>query len=230
MKILAVIPARGGSKGIPKKNIKLLGNKPLLQFTAEKALASKLLTQVILSTDSDEIAQVGKAIGLEVPFLRPQNLALDTTPTIEVLQHALAFYENQGVFFDAICILQPTTPFRDEGEIDKAIEKFKATNVDTLISVLEVPHQFNPHWAFEVDNQENLKIATGETKIISRRQELPKSYYRDGSIYLIKTNLIKEGLLFKNAIGYIESNAKNNVNLDTMEDWLLAEEIVKKIL
>lgn len=227
MKILAVIPARGGSKGIPKKNIKLLGNKPLLQFTAEKALASKLLTQVILSTDSEEIAQVGKAIGLDVPFIRPQNLALDTTPTIEVLQHALVFYEDQGVFFDAICILQPTTPFREEGVIDKAIEKFKATNVETLISVLEVPHQFNPHWTFEVDNQENLKIATGETQIISRRQELPKSYYRDGSIYLIKTNLIKEGVLFKNAIGYLESNAKNNVNLDTMEDWLLAEEIVK---
>ncbi|BCY27240.1 cytidylyltransferase domain-containing protein [Flavobacterium okayamense] len=226
MKILAVIPARGGSKGIPKKNIKLLGNKPLLQFTAEKALASKFLTQVILSTDSDEIAQVGKTIGLEVPFIRPQNLALDTTPTIEVLQHALKFYENQEVFFDAICILQPTTPFREEGVIDKAIEKFKTTNVDTLISVLEVPHQFNPHWTFEVDNQEHLKIATGDTQIIPRRQELPKTYYRDGSIYIIKTNLIKEGVLFKNSIGYIESNPKNNVNLDTMEDWILAEKII----
>ena len=226
MKILAVIPARGGSKGIPKKNIKLLGNKPLLQFTAEKALASKFLTQVILSTDSDEIAQVGKTIGLEVPFIRPQNLALDTTPTIEVLQHALKFYEDQEVFFDAICILQPTTPFREEGVIDKAIEKFKTTNVDTLISVLEVPHQFNPHWTFEVDNQEHLKIATGDTQIIPRRQELPKTYYRDGSIYIIKTNLIKEGVLFKNSIGYIESNPKNNVNLDTMEDWILAEKII----
>lgn len=226
MKILAVIPARGGSKGIPKKNIKLLGNKPLLQFTAEKALASKLLTQVILSTDSEEIAQVGKKIGLEVPFMRPESLAMDTTPTIEVLQHALAFYENQGVFFEAICILQPTTPFREDGIIDKAIEKFKATNVETLISVLEVPHQFNPHWTFEVDNQENLKIATGDLKIIPRRQELPKSYYRDGSIYIIKTNLIKEGVLFKNTIGYIESNPKNNVNLDTMEDWILAEKII----
>ncbi|MDK2771730.1 MAG: acylneuraminate cytidylyltransferase family protein [Flavobacterium sp.] len=226
MKILAVIPARGGSKGIPKKNIKLLGGKPLLQFTAEKALASKLLTHVILSTDSDEIAQVGKKIGLEVPFMRPETLAMDTTPTIEVLQHALAFYENQGVFFEAICILQPTTPFREDGIIDKAIEKFKATNVETLISVLEVPHQFNPHWTFEVDNQENLKIATGDLKIIPRRQELPKSYYRDGSIYIIKTNLIKEGVLFKNTIGYIESNPKNNVNLDTMEDWILAEKII----
>lgn len=226
MKILAVIPARGGSKGIPKKNIKLLGGKPLLQFTAEKALASKLLTQVILSTDSEEIAQVGKKIGLEVPFMRPESLAMDTTPTIEVLQHALAFYENQGVFFEAICILQPTTPFREDGIIDKAIEKFKATNVETLISVLEVPHQFNPHWTFEVDNQENLKIATGDLKIIPRRQELPKSYYRDGSIYIIKTNLIKEGVLFKNTIGYIESNPKNNVNLDTMEDWILAEKII----
>lgn len=89
-----------------------------------------------------------------------------------------------------------------------------------------MPHQFNPHWTFEVDNQEHLKIATGDTQIIPRRQELPKTYYRDGSIYIIKTNLIKEGVLFKNSIGYIESNPKNNVNLDTMEDWILAEKII----
>jgi CMP-N-acetylneuraminic acid synthetase len=228
MKILAVIPARGGSKGIPKKNIKLLGDKPLLQFTAEKALASKLLTKVILSTDSDEIAQVGRAIGLEVPFIRPESLALDSTPTIQVLQHALKFYENQNVFFDAICILQPTTPFREDGFIDIAIEKFKTTGVETLISVLEVPHSFNPHWTFKVDQKQNLKIATGESEIISRRQELPKAYYRDGSIYIIKTNLIKDGVLFNETIGYIESKKENNINLDTMEDWVLAEGIVTK--
>lgn len=227
MKILAVIPARGGSKGIPKKNIKLLGDKPLLQFTAEKALASKLLTKIIVSTDCEEIASVAKSLGLEVPFIRPDHLALDTTPTIEVLQHALTFYENLDVTFDAVCILQPTTPFRENGFIDKAIEKFTFTNVETLISVLEVPHQFNPHWTFELDDKANLKIATGETQIIPRRQELPKAYYRDGSIYLVKTSLIKEGVLFKDTIGYIESHAKDHVNLDTMEDWIVAEGILK---
>lgn len=227
MRVLAVIPARGGSKGVPGKNIKLLGNKPLLQYTAESALESRSITKVILSTDSEEIAKVGIQIGLEVPFIRPSILAQDTTPTIEVLQHAIKFYEDQYVFFDLVCILQPTTPFRQKGFIDKAIEKFSHSNIDTLISVLEVPHQFNPHWVFEEKEKDVLRIATGDETIIPRRQDLPKSFYRDGSIYLIKKDLIvRDNTLFGEKIGYIESEKNNFVNIDTLGDWLIAEKIV----
>lgn len=228
MRVLAVIPARGGSKGVPGKNIKLLGNKPLLQYTAESALESRAITKVILSTDSEEIAKVGIQIGLEVPFIRPSILAQDTTPTIEVLQHAIKFYEDQDVFFDLVCILQPTTPFRQKGFIDKAIEKFSHSNIDTLISVLEVPHQFNPHWVFEEKEKNVLRIATGDEIIIPRRQDLPKSFYRDGSIYLIKKDLIvRDNTLFGKKIGYIESEKNNFVNIDTLDDWLIAEKIIK---
>lgn len=228
MRILAVIPARGGSKGVPQKNIKLLGNKPLLFYTAERALESSFLSKVILSTDSEEIASIGRELGLEVPFIRPSELAKDTTPTIQVLQHAIDFFETQDVFFDAICILQPTTPFREKGFIDVAIEKFLQTQVDTLISVLAVPHQFNPHWVFVEDGMNILKIATGDKTIIPRRQELPKSFYRDGSIYLIKKEVImQQNSLFGEKIGYVESNAENFVNIDTVKDWELAEQIIK---
>jgi CMP-N,N'-diacetyllegionaminic acid synthase len=230
MKILAIIPARGGSKGVPGKNIKLLGAKPLIAYTIEAAYQSKFLAKTILSTDSQEIIDVAKGFLVEIPFTRPKYLAEDNTPTIEVVQHAITFFEEQQLFFDAVCILQPTSPFREVNSIDKAIQKFIKSKVDTLVSVLKVPHQFNPHWVFEENETGNLKIATGESKIISRRQELPPAYYRDGSIYLVKTELIKEGILFKNKIGYIESNPEFNVNIDTIEDWQLAEKLLNKVI
>lgn len=223
MKILGVIPARGGSKGVPRKNIKLLGGKPLLQYTAESALESTLLSKIVLSTDSEEISNIGKRIGLEVPFIRPENLALDTTPTLDVLKHAILFYEKQEEYFDAICILQPTTPFRKKNSIDLAIQEFVNTKADTLISVLEVPHQYNPHWVFE-KKEAFLKIATGDETIISRRQELPKSFYRDGAIYIIKRDqIMNNNSLFGKSIAYVESATYFSVNIDTLEDWEKAE-------
>src|ERR1043166_8417625 len=118
MRVLAIITARGGSKGIPRKNIRLLAGKPLLQYTAEAALAAKQLERVILSTEDEEIAQVGKICGLEVPFLRPPELARDDTPTLPVLQHAVNALEKTGARFDAICLLQPTAPLRQSNDID----------------------------------------------------------------------------------------------------------------
>src|SRR5258705_10156292 len=112
MKILSIIPARGGSKGVPGKNIKLLNGKPLLAFTSEIALQSKYLTEVIVSTEDEQIVEVAKSLGIKVPFIRPTELAQDNTPTIDVIIHALQWYENQNIFFDAVCLLQATSPFR----------------------------------------------------------------------------------------------------------------------
>lgn len=227
MKVLAIIPARGGSKGVPKKNIKELAGKPLVYYTFEQAKKSKLLSEIIISTDDLEIVNIAKNYNIKAPFIRPDYLAQDDTPTIEVLKHAIEFYQKQNVSYDAICILQPTTPFRDENFIDIAIEKFIETNADTLISVLPVPHQYNPHWIFEEVNNHKLKIATGEKNIIPRRQELPKSYFRDGSIYLIKTDIIiNKDTLFGEYITFIESSADDFVNIDTIEDWEKAEQII----
>ncbi|TVZ25594.1 N-acylneuraminate cytidylyltransferase/CMP-N,N'-diacetyllegionaminic acid synthase [Gillisia sp. Hel_I_86] len=229
MKVLGIIPARGGSKGIPKKNIKLLGGIPLLEYTAKSALASKLLSRVILSSNDNEIIEVAKKIGLDVPFIRPENLSQDDTPSLSAIKHALAFFEAKNEKFDAICLLQVTTPFREEGLIDKSIQKFESENLECLISVREVPTDFNPHWIFEADANNHLKIATGEDKIISRRQDLPKAFHRDGAIYITKTDVIlNQDSLYGNSIGYIESKNNFYVNIDTQKDWNLAEDIIKK--
>lgn len=226
MRILGLIPARGGSKGIPKKNIKLLGEKPLLAYTIDSAKSSKFLTQIVVSTDNDEIATTAEKLGYKPPFIRPAELAQDSSTSLEVVQHALAFYESQNIFFDAVCLLQPTTPFRDNGFIDAAINKFISAESDSLVSVLPIPHEYNPHWVFEKDENGLLKIATGEENIISRRQDLPQAFHRDGAIYLIKTTALKNGSLYGKSIAYIESNPKFYVNIDTMKDWSLAEELV----
>ena len=231
MKILAIIPARGGSKGVPGKNIKLLGGKPLLAYTSELALQSKYLTEVIVSTEDEPIGEVAKSLGVQVPFMRPMALAQDDTPTIDVLIHALEWYKNQTIFFDAVCLLQVTSPIRTLEFLDKAIEKFIISGCDSLVSVLKVPHEYNPHWTFEVNAEGNLKIATGEAEIIPRRQELPTAYHRDGSIYITKTDvLLKEHSLYGKSTAFIESDPDFYVNIDTMEDWEKAEAMIQNKL
>ncbi len=227
MRILGIIPARGGSKGIPRKNIKLLGDKPVIQYTIESAKKSQFLTDIFVSTDDLEIAKVVESIGVKVPFLRPSNLALDHSPSIDFIIHALDEFDKIGKQYDAICLLQPTTPFRELGFIDKCIEKFGKNKADSLISVLQVPHQFNPHWIFEKNEFGYLSISTGENQIIPRRQELPKAYYRDGSVYLTKVETIRNErkLLFGN-IEFVESDDRFYCNLDTMDDWYLAEKLI----
>src|SRR5258708_262302 len=146
MRVLGVIPARGGSKGIPRKNIQLLCGIPLLQYAAESALAARLLSRVILTTDDEEIAEVGRRCGLEVPFLRPLELAEDRTPMLPVVQHAVRSLEQAGDHFDAICLLQPTNPLRQPEDIDSCIELLEARSADAAVTVLQVPVKYNPHW------------------------------------------------------------------------------------
>jgi CMP-N,N'-diacetyllegionaminic acid synthase len=226
LKILGIIPARGGSKGLKRKNILPLGKKPLLQYTCESAKNSKLLSKVILSSEDEEIIEVAKELGLEVPFKRPNNLAQDTTTSLEVVKHALQYFKEKGESFDAVCLLQPTTPFRESELIDKAIQKFISDSPDSLVSVREVPHEYNPHWIFE-EKEGRLSIATGEKEIITRRQELPKAYFRDGAIYLTKTSMIlDQNSLYGKNIGFIDTTDSPYVNIDTPSDWEKAESIL----
>lgn len=228
MRILAIIPARGGSKGVLGKNIKLLGGKPLLAYTSEIALQSKLLKEVIVSTEDLQIIEAAKRLNIKVPFTRPMELAQDNTPTIDVIIHALEWYKKQGVLFDAVCLLQATSPFRTVAFLDKAIMTFIEKGCDSLVSVQKVPHEYNPHWTFEVNTDGNLKIATGENQIISRRQELPIAYHRDGSIYITKTEvLLAAHSLYGQSISFIESDPDFYVNIDTLQDWQKAEEIIQ---
>ncbi|NNE32705.1 MAG: acylneuraminate cytidylyltransferase family protein [Winogradskyella sp.] len=228
MRVLGIIPARGGSKTVPKKNIKELGGKPLLQYTVEAANDSKLISRLILSSDSDEIISVAEQLKLEVPFKRPIELAQDDSTTISVVLHALSFFEAQNIFFDAVCLLQVTSPFKTGEFIDAAIKKFINQGCDSLISVQRIPDKYNPHWTFKKDNFGNLKLSTNDEQIIPRRQDLPNAYHRDGLIYITKAEVIlKQNSLYGKIIGFIESPLKESINIDTLNDWEKAESFLK---
>ena len=153
MRILGLIPARGGSKAIPKKNIKILNGKPLIQYTIEAAKRAKKLTSLILSSDDEVIIEVAKKLNVEVPFVRPKHLAEDKSPTLGVIQHALKFYAEQNIYFDAVCLLQVTSPFKTGKFIDEAIKKFTESDCDALVSVQKVPDEYNPYWTFKKDKK-----------------------------------------------------------------------------
>lgn len=226
MRILGIVTARGGSKGVPGKNIKPLGGKPLLAWTAEAAHGAKSLTRTILSTDDPRIADVGRASGLDVPFMRPAELARDHSPTLPVLQHAVTTLEAAGDRYDAICLLQPTNPLRNAALIDACIEKFRACGADSLVTVLPVPAEYNPHWVyFERDGA--LQLATGEVAPIPRRQDLPRALHREGSVYLMRRDvLVEQGSLYGARVVGFEVDPAQSVNIDTLEDWARAEQIV----
>lgn len=228
MRVLGVVTARGSSKGIPRKNIRPLGGKPLLAWTAEAAVGSTRLARTILSTDDEEIATVGRACGLDVPFLRPPELATDRAPTLPALQHAVGFVEAAGDRHDVICLLQPTNPFRTAALIDACIARFEETSADTLISVLPVPPEHNPHWVYFEGEDATLRLATGEAAPIPRRQELPPAYHREGSIYLIRRDvLMEQGTLYgARVVGHVVDPAQC-VNIDTEDDWQRAEALLR---
>jgi CMP-N-acetylneuraminic acid synthetase len=207
----------------------MLGGKPLLQYTAEAALRARLLSRVILSTDDSEIAEVGRRCGLDVPFLRPEDLARDETPTLPVVQHALRSLEAAGESYDAVCLLQPTTPFRREADIDACIRLLEESGAETLITVLPVPPEHNPHWVFFRGDDGYLRLSTGEKRLIPRRQDLPSAFHREGSVYVTRRDVIVEGnsMIGERLVGYmIDPSA--SVNLDRPEDWLRAEQQMRE--
>lgn len=230
MRVLGIIPARGGSKGIPNKNRRELNGKPLLLYTIEAALQSKKLDRVIFSSEDETLISLARSAGVDVPFVRPSHLAQDDSGSLEVVQHAVQFLKMQGNDYDAVCLLQVTNPFRTSSFIDRAISKFENSNTDSLISVLKVPHEYNPHWVFEASADGKLQLATGEKEIIKRRQELPEAFIRDGSIYLTKTKvLFQKNSFYGEKIGFILSDVERHVNIDTEEDWQKAELLAQKL-
>jgi CMP-N-acetylneuraminic acid synthetase len=228
MRVIGVIPARGGSKGVPRKNIRLLAGKPLLAYTAEAALASRRLSRVILSTDDEEIARIGRELGLETPFLRPATLARDETPMLPVVQHAVRFIEESGERFDAVCLLQPTNPLRTAGDIDACIRLLDDRRCDAVVTMLAVPAEFNPHWVYFPDDEGWLRLSTGEPAPIPRRQELPPAFHREGSVYVTRRDVLMEQNSFYGSrlLGYA-MDADRSVNIDDHEDWERAEKLIK---
>lgn len=225
MRILGVIPARGGSKGVPGKNIKMLGGKPLIWYSFEMAKKTNLFSDIILSTEDDEIANVGRSLGISIPSLRPKELAADHTKSIDVVLYCINEQLKYGFNYDIVILLQPTSPFRDSFLIENALKIYEERNADSLVSVRKVPSHFNPHWLFESDENNMLRISTGENEIISRRQELPDAFYRDGQLYITSVEVLMQKQSFLgDKLTYIVNESEGSaINIDTMDDWYQAE-------
>lgn len=227
MRVLGLVPARGGSKGVPRKNVRRLGGKPLLSYTLDVAKAAEHIDEVVVSTDDDEIAQVAADCGYPVPFMRPPALADDDSSSIDVVLHALNYLRGVGREYDAVCLLQPTTPFRRVGAVDRAIELLRDSSLDTVMSVIDVPHTYHPNWVFLGDaTSRTLRRAT-ESPLVKRRQELPSAYARDGAIYVNRVATLESTRDFTAGLcGYVEDTCWAAVNVDTLDDWRTAEEII----
>jgi CMP-N-acetylneuraminic acid synthetase len=227
MRVLALIPARGGSKGVPRKNIRTLGGKPLIGHTIDAARKTKRIERVVVSTEDDEIAEVAVSLGAEVPFLRPTRLAQDDTPMFPVVVHALEAVIAGGWTPDAVCLLQPTFPFRRPEDIDACIDAVEALRADCVISVHRVPDDFNPHWVYFERADGSLQLSTGESEPIPRRQELPSAFHRSGAVYVSRTSTITgHGSLYGDRVVGYETTTESSCNIDTPEDWNRAEALV----
>lgn len=226
MKILVIIPARGGSKGIPHKNIKPLAGKPLIYYTIDVARQIVADEDICVSTDDSEIIQCVEDYGLKVPFVRPEELATDTAGTYEVLLHALYFYEQQGKQFDVVLLLQNTSPFRTANQVKEALALYQS-DIDMVVSVKEC--SANPYYCVFEENQEGyLKICKGDGNI-TRRQDAPKVYEYNGAIYVINPQSLKQMSLniFPRRIKYV-MDEQSSLDLDTMNDWKMAELIASQ--
>lgn len=232
MKVLGIIPARGGSKGVPRKNIKLLGGKPLIVHTIDAAQKSGVFDRVIISTDDLEIAEISRAHGGEVPFMRPPELALDTTPSLPVLIHAIQELRKTGYEPDLVAILQPTTPLRTPEHLREAFSVFKKYSPDSVVSMKEVPGHYSPHWQFKVSDDARAEIFTGEPfeNIIKRRQDLPKTYTRNGAVYLCKADLLYEDppSFYGKDVRAFVMDEESSVNIDSPQDFDLAEMYMRR--
>jgi CMP-N-acetylneuraminic acid synthetase len=227
MTVLGLVPARGGSKGIPGKNLRLLRGRPLIAYTALAALAARRLSRVALSTDDAAIARAGREAGLEVPFMRPAALALDATPMLAVVRHALQWFIAQGTRFDAVCLLQPTSPLRQPGIIDRCIDLLDASNADAVMTVRPIPAEHHPFWAFLRAEDGSMRLSTGAQSPIARRQDLPEAFHRDGAVYVTRSDVVLDSntMYGRRTVGCVV-DSDDNVNLDTHDDWRRAEALL----
>jgi len=224
--ILALIPARGGSKRLPRKNIRPLLGKPLIAWTIEEALISKYIDRVIVSTDDEEIAKVSRKYGAEVPFMRPKELATDEARSVDVILHALKYLEDADNYSPAIVVLlQPTSPLRTRDDIDKAIKIFYRNRCKSLISVYEAPNHYL--WLYEVKG-EFLKLVGCLHKRLNNSVS-PKLYIPNGAIYITEVETLKTYETFYiEELSYYVMPYERSIDIDTELEFDIAENLIKK--
>jgi len=228
MNILGVIPARGGSKSVPRKNISLLLGRPLIAYTIAAAQNSQRLTRFLVSSDDEEIIAVAKKYGAPVPFVRPDNLATDQAPTLPVVQHAIQWLETEHNFrFDYVVLLQPTTPLRTAADIDAVIEKLVNTGADSVVSVCDVD-AYHPARMRRIVGDQLVELPIKEPKEMARRQDLEPIYIRNGAVYAVRREVVMEQ---NSMIGVISRPyvmpVEQSVNIDSPMDMLVAQYLMK---
>lgn len=225
MKTLYVIPARGGSKGIPHKNIKPLAGKPLIGYSIDVARQLAADDDICMTTDDPEIAATAESMGLNVPFLRPASLATDTCGTYEVLIHALDFYRDRGIDYDTLVLLQPTSPMRTADDVRAAMALY-SPDIDMVVTVKEAAS--NPYYnCYETDNDGFLHISKGDGGY-TRRQDAPKVWEYNGAVYVINVESLRRmplSAFTRRRMSVMP--AERSVDLDTPVDWLIAEKLIE---
>jgi CMP-N,N'-diacetyllegionaminic acid synthase len=226
MTVLAVIPARAGSKGIVGKNLRPLLGKPLIAHTIEAALAASCIDRVVVSTDGADIAEVARACGADVPFMRPHDLALDVTPGVDVVLHALSWLEeNERYRPDGVVVLQPTSPLRKAADIDAAHACWATSGADAAVSVTAVDK--HPAWMVTLEARGRVSFFMGDEAVRSRRQDLARVYALNGAIYCIRRDVVlRERTLFPTeTVGYVMDKARS-VDIDDEVDLVTAEALM----
>ncbi len=222
LKVFGLIPARGGSKGIPRKNVKLIAGKPLIVWTIEAALRSSLLDAVVVSTDDPEIAEVARNAGAQVPFMRPPEIAQDKTSGLEPVLHAL----DQLPQYESVLLLQPTSPLRTTEDIDECLRMAKERNALSVASVSE--SLTHPYWTYRLGEFQTLSPMV-DAAPIARRQDLPKVFALNGALYFSNANWLRRSRNFvgTDTLAYVMQRERA-VDLDTSLDWKFAELLLKE--
>ena len=227
MEVLGVIPARGGSKGIPRKNLAPLGGRPLIAYTCEAARESRRLTRVVVSTDDEEIASVARRLGVEVPFLRPASLAADGTPMVDVLVHVVTTFESRDAYRPAaVVLLQPTSPFRRGGHVDAAVDLLESSGADSVVSVIAVPHQFTPSSLMRLDGDR--LVRWDEAAAPTRRQDKPNLFARNGpAVLAVRTRvLLEQHALYGADTRGLPMTREDSIDIDDTFDLEVAELLI----
>ncbi|KAA0257256.1 MAG: acylneuraminate cytidylyltransferase family protein [Chloroflexi bacterium] len=223
-RVLGIIPARGGSKGVPRKNIREVAGRPLIAYTVEAARTSHMLTRCIASTEDKETAEICASLGCEV-INRPVQLAQDDTPTIDVIKHVFGELESRGESFDYGLVLQPTSPLRTGSDIDSALQALNQSEADSIVSVYQVSDH---HPARMYRMESGCLVSIDETFASARRQDLPRVYHRNGAIYAFRRKLLNQNTLMGNRIlPYIMAEDRS-LNIDTEYDLVLADYILSR--
>jgi CMP-N-acetylneuraminic acid synthetase len=221
--VLALVPARGGSKGLPGKNVKLLHGRSLIARTADTARASGVIDRVVLSTDAADIADEGRRAGLEVPFLRPADLASDESPMLPVIRHAVDALAAAGWLPEIVVLLQPTSPLRRPEHVRAAVDLLRLTRADSVASVVEVPRHLSPDYVMRIDGDDLVNFLP-EGAAVKRRQDARAAYVRDGTVYAFWTaTLIEQQSIYGRHCRPLIVPASESVTIDSPNDWAEAE-------